>query len=188
MRVCRRCEREQALEAFAEYRPGHRRWVCRLCVGARRSERYREDPEFRERVLQRSRRRDRAAENLRLRKLYRRPDQQAKRLARTRRNAAAVNAKNRAWRAANREKARAWGRRDMRRRRLGLGASDALLAWTDVLVADPCSYCGGVATGIDHIAPISAGGENAAENFTGSCIDCNRQKRATPLLLFLAAR
>lgn len=74
----------------------------------------------------------------------------------------------------------------MRLRRAGY--SGPLLEWTDVLAADPCAYCSGASSGVDHIEAIADGGANAAENLIGACFDCNRQKRTQPLLAFLAGR
>lgn len=56
------------------------------------------------------------------------------------------------------------------------------------LVNDPCSYCCGSATGVDHIEPIALGGEDHWSNFTAACRDCNSSKSATPLLLWLVRR
>ena len=41
-----------------------------------------------------------------------------------------------------------------------------------------CAYCGvrGGRLEVDHILPISRGGEHDDENLTASCMTCNRQK------------
>ena len=48
-----------------------------------------------------------------------------------------------------------------------------------------CSYCGNtppaVVLEIDHIEPLSMGGDNDINNLTTSCFNCNRGKAATPL-------
>ena len=48
-----------------------------------------------------------------------------------------------------------------------------------------CQYCGstppGVVLEVDHIRPVSKGGDNIADNLLTSCFDCNRGKGATPL-------
>jgi hypothetical protein len=186
MRTCRRCDTPKPLDAFEEYKPGYRRRVCNECVYLARRAREAANPKLRERTRKQWRRRDAEGERARLRELRRRPDQREKRRQWARRNAEHINAQNRSYRAADRERARALSRRNARHRRLGY--DDELCAWSDVLAADPCVYCGAEATGIDHIDPIDAGGRNEWENFAGACGPCNRRKRTTPLLLFLAAR
>ena len=48
-----------------------------------------------------------------------------------------------------------------------------------------CQYCGstppGVVLEVDHIKPVSKGGDNNTDNLLTSCFDCNRGKGATPL-------
>lgn len=51
-----------------------------------------------------------------------------------------------------------------------------------VLKNDPCSYCGGVSTGVDHIIPRTAGGVDDFTNVTGACVSCNRQKSSKSML------
>lgn len=58
-------------------------------------------------------------------------------------------------------------------------------AWRAVLMADPCVYCGGRPTGMDHIHPQSAGGRNGWENRAPACARCDQAKGSTPLVLFL---
>jgi 5-methylcytosine-specific restriction endonuclease McrA len=40
-----------------------------------------------------------------------------------------------------------------------------------------CHVCGGIATDIDHIIPIAAGGTNSLENLRPACARCNRGRR-----------
>lgn len=83
----------------------------------------------------------------------------------------------RKWRAANKAKSRL-----VRHRK-----SDAESAgFADVLLNDPCSYCGGPGEEIDHITPISGGGKNHWTNFTSACGFCNRSKKNRPLLAWMA--
>lgn len=48
-----------------------------------------------------------------------------------------------------------------------------------------CQYCGAtppkVILNIDHIHPVSKGGDNSQDNLITSCFDCNLGKSATPL-------
>lgn len=48
-----------------------------------------------------------------------------------------------------------------------------------------CQYCGGEATGYDHIVPTSKGGPDEEDNKVFCCIDCNRIKGDRPVLDFL---
>lgn len=48
-----------------------------------------------------------------------------------------------------------------------------------------CSYCGGKATGFDHIIPTSRGGSDEDSNKVPCCFDCNRIKNDKPLVDFL---
>jgi len=48
-----------------------------------------------------------------------------------------------------------------------------------------CQYCGSappkVVLEVDHISPVSKGGDNDIDNLITSCFDCNRGKAANPL-------
>lgn len=53
-----------------------------------------------------------------------------------------------------------------------------------------CTYCGKQLTRftatLDHIIPVSEGGDNSAENLKTACLQCNSRKTARPLGDFLA--
>ncbi len=55
-----------------------------------------------------------------------------------------------------------------------------------------CTYCGKQLTRftatLDHITPVSEGGDNSAENLKIACLQCNSRKTARPLGDFLVAR
>jgi 5-methylcytosine-specific restriction endonuclease McrA len=57
-----------------------------------------------------------------------------------------------------------------------------------ILIRDPCAYCGGPASGVDHIVAVSKGGGSRWDNLTASCHDCNRRKRDDSLLGYLVRR
>lgn len=78
------------------------------------------------------------------------------------------------------EAARATRRRNNFRSRVGL--DDETIAWVDILLRDPCSYCGGPATTLDHIVP---GGDNDHTNLAPACARCNSSKGKRPLLMAL---
>ena len=59
-----------------------------------------------------------------------------------------------------------------------------------VLPDGPCAYCGGEATGWDHVVPLARGGAHTVANLVPSCWDCNHRKNrypveATPWLVHL---
>jgi 5-methylcytosine-specific restriction endonuclease McrA len=57
-----------------------------------------------------------------------------------------------------------------------------------ILIRDPCAYCGGPASGVDHIVAVTKGGGSRWDNLTASCHDCNRRKRDDSLLGYLTRR
>lgn len=48
-----------------------------------------------------------------------------------------------------------------------------------------CAYCGGAATGYDHIIATARGGADTEDNKVCCCIECNRIKNDKPLVSFL---
>lgn len=49
-------------------------------------------------------------------------------------------------------------------------------------VYGPCVYCGTwLASVVDHIHPVSLGGDYEPENLASACVACNTEKGATPL-------
>jgi 5-methylcytosine-specific restriction endonuclease McrA len=57
--------------------------------------------------------------------------------------------------------------------------------YIQVLLGDPCSYCGDKAESVDHIVALSRGGDNNWTNLTAACRSCNSRK-ATKKMLFMA--
>lgn len=57
--------------------------------------------------------------------------------------------------------------------------------YAQILAHDPCSYCGAPMEHVDHIDPLSRGGEHVWSNLTAACRSCNVSKLAKPLLEFL---
>ena len=55
-----------------------------------------------------------------------------------------------------------------------------------------CTYCGKQLTRftatLDHITPVSEGGDNSADNLKTACLQCNSRKTARPLGDFLAEK
>ncbi len=81
-------------------------------------------------------------------------------------------------------------RKNARNNRLRKGVPlDALaIEYAEVLLRDPCSYCGDPAGEIDHIAPVFEGGKSNWENLTAACKSCNSAKHTRSMLHFFAGR
>lgn len=109
-------------------------------------------------------------------------------------NAEALLKRRRAKYEANRprelERMRAWRARNPRhnvRRRLearleNLPISDESVDYAEIILRDPCAYCGGEATTLDHIVPLSDGGTHDWDNLTPACKPCNSRKNDGPIL------
>lgn len=106
------------------------------------------------------------------------------------------------WRAANKARARvvkerwevahpeavrlsAWATEQRRR---GLPPNEDDVAYAKILLGDMCSYCGGIAGQIDHIAAQTCGGGGGWDNLTAACGRCNSQKHTKTLLHFMLDR
>lgn len=51
-----------------------------------------------------------------------------------------------------------------------------------------CIYCGGIATGKDHVVPVTSGGRDVIHNVVPACIDCNRKKSAIPVEVWVTRK
>lgn len=96
----------------------------------------------------------------------------------------------REWRKVNRESSRRTSRVQSSKRRARQECLDPRRArhYYDIVLHDPCSYCGKTTSQVDHIQPLSRDGEHEWFNFTGTCAKCNQQKGSTSLLMFLLKR
>lgn len=93
------------------------------------------------------------------------------------------NAKSRAYNRANPERRRARNAKAklLRRVDFDLDAAEYAIA----LRGDPCSYCGGPMSDIDHIDAVACGGTSHWSNLTAACRRCNGRKRTRSLLEFM---
>ena len=95
------------------------------------------------------------------------------------------------YRAKNHEKGRA-RQAKYRSRKLACGGRGITARqWNDVLTSTLglCTYCNKRRPlALDHIVPLSTGGEHDIENAAPACKSCNSAKHKTPLLLWLARR
>lgn len=78
--------------------------------------------------------------------------------------------------------------RAARHRRRGAKPTPDAVEYMAILVTDPCSYCGWPGGEVDHITPISAGGDGEWTNLTSACRGCNARKNDRSLMNFLNER
>lgn len=95
-----------------------------------------------------------------------------------------VRAQRRKW--AKTEKG-AMQNRLARHRRRGAAPTTTAKVYAEILLSDPCSYCGSPGGEIDHLDPITSGGNGDWLNLTSACRRCNASKNDRSLLVFLAA-
>jgi 5-methylcytosine-specific restriction endonuclease McrA len=99
-------------------------------------------------------------------------------------------AQSKAWNRAHPERCVANVARRDALKRLAPGFGVTPEQWEDVLAASLglCAYCNERRKlEMDHIDPISKGGAHDVANIVAACGPCNRSKRASHLLLWLAA-
>lgn len=103
------------------------------------------------------------------------------------------NELSRNWVANNPEKRRAASNKNKAMRKLATLEGDStkmIAAWLEEQLM-LCAYCGtecANAYHIDHIEPLSKGGQHLISNLTIACPSCNTSKNNTPLLLWMAKR
>lgn len=97
--------------------------------------------------------------------------------------------KHREWRIKNKRLRNAymreWSRRNPYRDRY---RSVEVRNYIQLLLRDPCVYCGGISVEVDHIHPSSKGGKDTEDNLAPACRSCNASKNHRSLLEFLLDR
>lgn len=184
-KACRRCGTVLPLESFHRNAgmPDGRINYCKDCVWAQVKARQQADPELHEQrkayMREWNKKNGRAP--------ARAAAKQAAKKKYVEANRARVNAQARKHQAAARakypERARAY-----QFARKSVPFTDEAKEWARVLLNDPCVYCGAPTEHIDHIEPISRGGDSEWDNLAPACGECNRRKNAKPLLRFLLER
>jgi 5-methylcytosine-specific restriction endonuclease McrA len=107
----------------------------------------------------------------------------SKRLAKYWSDPARARKKSQEWRRAHPEaKQRIQRRMSIARR---LNGDRAGVEYALFIANDPCTYCGRVASTVDHIVPVNGGGSHGPENLTAACASCNSRKRDRSMLAFL---
>lgn len=200
--VCKKCEERKPIDEFATRNKGkYRRKSCRACVLAQSKE-WRKNN--RDAYLEA--RRANWQKNKDSLNAARRTPEKRERSNELRRKKRAADPeperqRARAYRAKNRDKARAWHRRwyekhganwypeyrrlnpervrDMnhRRRAATKDPCGETLDRIAAILSLPCAYCGSDENiEVDHIVPLSRGGEHVPENLAPACQRCNRSK------------
>jgi 5-methylcytosine-specific restriction endonuclease McrA len=72
------------------------------------------------------------------------------------------------------EEWRAWKSRQYHRPNVGRVLRREVFA----LHGDLCKYCGGPAEVVDHVVPVTRGGQSVIENLVPACVRCNSSKSA----------
>lgn len=196
MKTCTKCGESKPVEEFYSHPQtrDERSGSCKTCDKAAAAVRYSENPE-----------RAKAASAA----WYRANPERAKdaAAARYRENPEKAKAAAAAWQKANPEKrgviTAAWRRAHLDlysayQRARGVNVRSARLLspdekqetreWVKIISEDTCSYCGEPVEHIDHITPVSRGGDGLWTNLTASCAHHNMRKKAKPLLMFLYDR
>lgn len=95
----------------------------------------------------------------------------------------------RKWAAANPEKTSAHARKKNLRRR-GAPVNAEAAQYIQLISQDPCCYCGQTTADmeIDHIHPLSRGGDSSWNNLTRACRSCNGAKQGKTLITYLYER
>lgn len=165
---------------------------CKICTLAASAARYRilrQDPEFLAKANEASKRWQAANPEKKAAAQQRRAEanrEKQRRVAREWRDAnpEKAAAAGRKWAASNPDKIRRYAAEKRVGRKNKLGVEYA----TAVLMFDPCSFCGGQTTEIEHIHPRKRGGSDDWWNLTASCRSCNASKRTASLLEYLLRR
>lgn len=190
-RVCLDCAESKPLDQFGKHsaKPDGVNPRCRSCVSERTRQYRKANPE-KVRAYKKKWAKTEKGRAMKAREKAKHKEKYAER-ERVRRaeKADEIREQWRRWADRNRDHVREYGREYQRshpRPRAGQKhiAEDSV-EMVRVLRRDPCAYCGGPGTEIDHITPVSSGGENEWWNFTAACGRCNRSKNARPLLTFL---
>lgn len=181
MKTCSKCGILKPLEDFFARKSGSSDGRMSSCKACKTKAIY----EWREK--------NKAALTLYQRDYYRRPEQtekvkayhqteRAKKLGRAR-DAKRAD-KKKAWRQNNVDACRIYSRNKHAKRKLAINATAEQIKpaeWHDIVKAyrGCCYYCGTKAKmTMEHMTPLSKGGNHTKENIVPACMPCNRQKHA----------
>lgn len=196
-KICKDCEKDKHLEEFpaAKKMADGYRSRCKACQIILDKNKTEEQKARRREIVQKSRNKNKEKyaearrKNDREHHAANRDEINARARARNLADPKRRERKNdvhRAWLKANPDKLRKYRARMSTERTLG--GNTALQSYVEILLKDPCSYCGAPSETIDHIEPVSKGGKHEVTNITGACKSCNSAKSDKPLLIFLVQR
>ena len=182
LKTCSKCKLEKPLNEFSKHKgkPDGHRYACKNCEKIPAAKWRRTNSEYQKAYYQ-----NRREETLARQKLYRTANLQAMRSRA--RISQAKNKEARAayvseWVKANPEKNRA---KRSRRRALELSAKTYLVTSQDIgkLYHQNCIYCGSIKKiEIDHVIPLSRGGNHSIGNLVPACQYCNRSKGSKTIM------
>lgn len=194
-KACTKCGQTKSLELYArdKYKKSGFTSQCLECRASYAKAKKESDPDYRLALLERGKR-DYHSDKPRRLALYKQWASNNKEKRRASNNAWAANnrpklaAKMVEYRKNNPDVRKEWGhrnpdkqaalyaKRSFRRR----GGRSYLITLKELaaLYKSPCLYCGSPSQHIDHIVPLSRGGEHRIGNLTGSCAPCNLSKGA----------
>jgi 5-methylcytosine-specific restriction endonuclease McrA len=189
-KICNKCNVEKHLDSFhlnPKLRDGHK-GTCKECknkagrksytdnrekrlVSAKKSrEKYKEKYAVKKKEYEKANR-----EKIKMRqRLFYRENTEAKAKKQARRDA---------WLVEHPEKRKEYSER--RRFKMTLGSNPEVLEYSRILMRDPCWYCGGITTTVDHIVSISKGGTNDCTNLAACCDNCSSSKGEKSLLVWM---
>lgn len=168
MKRCPRCKESVPLDQWS-------RDYCKPCSVARSAEWQKANPEKHKAQRARYREKHRAALRAKgLDRYYRLMVEDPERI-RANRRAAAKTPKGVVY------------NRGARHKRRGAPMDALAREWAAIVLNDPCAYCGEPAVELDHIQPVSLGGDGLWENLSAACRSCNARKNDQSLLQFVAA-
>lgn len=174
MKLCRDCQTEKPYEAFS-LRNGRPVSYCKACSVLRAAAWKKANPQ-RHKANQ-ARHRDNKREK-------RRADSLARYHRLMAENPEAIRAARREW--ARTPKGALYNRLAAHGRR-GVKYDAEAREYVAIILNDPCVYCGAAASEVDHITPVSRGGDGQWSNLAPACRTCNAAKCDRSLLSMIGA-
>lgn len=72
--------------------------------------------------------------------------------------------------------------------RCGATTCASTVDYIDMILRDPCVFCGAASGSVDHIVPVAKNGTSECNNLAPACLSCNASKRDKSLLEFMLWR
>lgn len=175
-RICKKCNEEKDIEMFSKASQCDfgRTWTCNKCVAASKRLRYLDN---REKEIARCTKWNK--EN---------PAKVAANMAKSRaRNYEAYKANYKRWRRENKDKIKIYDHKKRIRRKYAIAFTKEKISfdeWISIIKSQDskCYYCKIKDRNleIEHVIPLSRGGDHSKGNIVGACAKCNSRKQAIP--------